>query len=165
MFVACSHTGPRDISVAAGDTPIVQASQEKGEDPAIGAAKTFDNLTVFAVTSKSQVDIGPMTSLDLALAKHAAQVKEIGADRSSRGDGAQVNSLVIDNQGDVPIYVLAGTIVKGGKQDRQIGDDFIVGARQTVPVDAFCVEHGRWTTDREGIATGGQFAVVGLLAR
>jgi len=164
IFVACSRTGHRDISALAGETPLVQGAQEKGGDPAIGTAKTFDNLTVFAVTSKSQDDIGPITTLDIALAKRTAQVKEVGADRSSRGDGAQVNSLVIENHGDVPIYVLAGTIVKGGKQDRQIGDDFIVGAHQTVPVDAFCVEHGRWTTNREGIATGGQFGVVGMLA-
>jgi hypothetical protein len=33
-----------------------------------------------------------------------------------------------------------------------------------VPVDAYCVEHGRWTTNREGVATGGKFGVAGLLA-
>ena len=79
------------------------------------------------------------------------------------GEAAQVSSLVIDNKGSIPVYVLAGTIVKGGKQDRQIGEDFIVGARQTVPVEAYCVEHGRWTTNRDGVATGGQFGTIGLL--
>jgi hypothetical protein len=70
---------------------------------------------------------------------------------------------VIENKGTVPVYVLAGTIVKGGKQDRQIGEDFIVGARQSLPVEAYCVEHGRWTTNRDGVATGGQFGTIGLL--
>jgi len=162
-----------DTSAAAGAAPQVApvaanapgspgaAGAPAGPDYAIGTPKTFDNLTIFPVTSKKQDDIGPMTTLDAALAKGAAFVHETGSGTS--GEGAQVNTLVIENKGAVPIYVLAGTIVKGGKQDRQIGQDFIVGANQTTPVDAFCVEHGRWTTQREGVATGGQFGVVGLL--
>jgi len=86
------------------------------------------------------------------------------AQRANHGDGAQVNTLVIANKGDVAILVLAGTVVKGGKQDRQIGQDFIIGKRQTVPVDAFCVEHGRWTAVRDGVATGGSFKTLKTLA-
>lgn len=154
------------VSVAGGDAPGAAPLASPGggaatTDTTIGAPKTFDNLTVFPVLSKKQDDIGPITTLDAALAKGAASVHELGG--GANGEGAQVNALVIENKGTVPVYVLAGTIVKGGKQDRQIGQDFIVGANQTVPVDAFCVEHGRWTTNREGIATGGQFGVVGLL--
>jgi len=80
------------------------------------------------------------------------------------GGGATVNTLVIENKGDVPIFVLAGTVVKGGKQDRQIGQDFIVQARQALPVDAFCVEQGRWTPTREGALTGGRFTAAPVLA-
>jgi hypothetical protein len=173
--VACGRSVHKDVSnaapaaappasVAASPGPVATSPAIEvaaGEAYAIGAPKTFDNLTVFPVLSKKQDDIGPMTTLDAALAKGVASVHEMGG--GTQGEGAQVNSLVIENRGAVPIYVLAGTIVKGGKQDRQIGQDFIVGAKQTVPVDAFCVEHGRWTTERDGHATGGQFGVVGLL--
>ena len=72
--------------------------------------------------------------------------------------------LVIQNKGDVRIYAIAGTIVKGGKQDRQIGQDFIIGAKETVPIDAFCVEQGRWNAQRDGHATGGKFSAVKQLA-
>ncbi|MCY3020342.1 MAG: hypothetical protein NTW87_15090, partial [Planctomycetota bacterium] len=65
------------------------------------------------------------------------------------GGGATVNTLVIENKGALPILVLAGTLLKGGQQDRQIAQDFIVAPSQTVPVDAFCVEHGRWTASRD----------------
>jgi hypothetical protein len=143
---------------AASSTPGAAAATPEYE---IGAPKTYGNLTVFPVLSSKQEDFGPMTTLDAALAKHLASVHETGS--GPNGAGAQVNTLVIENRGPIPVYVLAGTIVKGGKQDRQIGQDFIVGAHQTVPVDAYCVEHGRWTTTREGTATGGQFGVVGLL--
>jgi hypothetical protein len=165
-----------EVGVAAGSTPSASASSPAsagapgagspavaGDGRAFGAPRAFDNLTVLPVLSKKQEDIGPIMTLDAALAKGVASVHEIGADQGGAAPAAQVNALVIENKGKVPIYVLAGTIVKGGKQDRQIGEDFIVGALQTVPVDAYCVEHGRWATQREGVATGGQFGVVGLL--
>ena len=69
----------------------------------------------------------------------------------------RVNELVLENRGKRPILVLAGTLVKGGRQDRQVGQDFIVGPGKTVAIDAFCVEHGRWTATRDGVATGGVF--------
>jgi hypothetical protein len=80
------------------------------------------------------------------------------------GGGPSVGTLVIENTGHKAILVLAGTVVKGGNQDRQVGQDFVVGPKQIVPVDAFCVEHGRWSGAREGEATGGQFGTVGVLA-
>jgi hypothetical protein len=185
--IACGRSanhgpGPESptVSVAGGDTPqalkappaaqgatghgVAGTSTAPADTPAdIGAPKTFDNLTVFPVTSKFQDELGPLTTLDDALAKKAAAVRETGADDQGRVESAQVNALVIENKGTVPIYVLAGTVVKGGKQDRQIGQDFIIGAHQTIPVDAFCIEPGRWTADRNGVATGGQFGSIGIL--
>ncbi len=78
--------------------------------------------------------------------------------------GAQVNTLVIINSSGSTILVLAGTVVVGGKQDRQIGQDFIIPPWKTVPIDAFCVEHGRWDANRQGRNTGGSFGSVGMLA-
>lgn len=75
-----------------------------------------------------------------------------------------VNQLVIENKGDKAILVLAGTIVKGGKQDRQIAQDFIIPPGKTTPVGAFCIEHGRWTARREGAQTNGLFQAQEVLA-
>jgi hypothetical protein len=160
----------------------------------VGAPRVVENLAVFPVYARTQEDIGDFMPLDQALAKGSAVVRELDAEPpppsdlaardapvpeqaqmqqanaapiqrvGHRGAGAQVNKLVIENKGELPILVLAGTVVKGGKQDRQIGQDFVVGARSTVPVDAFCVEHGRWTDRREGAATGGKFVTAPVLA-
>lgn len=127
------------------------------DDRSIGAATALGNLVVFPVTSRSQVDVGPLISLDEALAKGTAEVRELAG-------GGSVNTLVIQNKGTVPVFVLAGTIVKGGNQDRQIGQDFIIESKQTTPVDAFCVEHGRWNGQRNGQATAGQFGTSEVLA-
>jgi hypothetical protein len=120
------------------------------DDRNFGAPTTFGNLGIYPVTSRSQVDVGPLVSLDDALAKKEADVRE------NQGGGT-VNELVIENKSTTPIFVLAGTVVRGGKQDRQIGQDFIIEGKKTTAVDAFCVEHGRWTGQRNGQVTNGHF--------
>jgi hypothetical protein len=171
--VARSREAPPTAPAPPASASVVANSASMLTDHAIGAAKVFDNLTILPVTSKHQEDIGPITSLEDALAKKVAVVREMGAEQNGparegssvpyASGGPQVNSLVIENKGDIAVYVLAGTIVKGGNQDRQIGDDFIVGAHTVVPVEAYCVEHGRWNAERNGVITQGQFAVAGVL--
>lgn len=188
-------------ATAPSDTPVAALPPSEGLSPArphliadhdvpgtslfeghsLGAPVVLGNLTVFAVYARSQEDIGEVLSLDEALERGVAEVREIGAeqprdaeqgreaeqgpaDQERRGARAQVNKLVIENKSPLPILVLAGTIVKGGKQDRQIGQDFLVEARKTEPIDAFCVEHGRWNAEREGASTGGKFRSAKVLA-
>ena len=56
-----------------------------------------------------------------------------------------VNELLIENAGDVDLFIQAGDIVKGGRQDRTIGVDFVVPARSgRIPLPVFCVEQARW---------------------
>ncbi|MBX3222422.1 MAG: hypothetical protein KF795_18030 [Labilithrix sp.] len=127
------------------------------DDRTFGAPTVLGNLAIYPVTSRSQVDVGPLVSLDDALAKGEAEIRE-------NNGGGTVNQLVIDNKGSVPIFVLAGTVVKGGNQDRQIGQDFIIESKKTTPVDAFCVEHGRWNGQRNGQVTAGKFDSSGVVA-
>src|SRR5205085_12614267 len=86
------------------------------------------------------------------------------AEIRENGGGGTVNQLVIENKGAIPIFVLAGTVVKGGNQDRQIGQDFIIEPKKDTPVDAFCVEHGRWSGQRNGQVTAGRFDSSGVVA-
>src|SRR5262249_5531978 len=53
--------------------------------------------------------------------------------------------LVVENLSpDVEVYIQAGDIVKGGRQDRVLSYDLIVPPRSgKVPLAAFCVEAGR----------------------
>ena len=158
------------------DAPHVTADHDVPGTPlfegfTLGPPKALGNLTVFSVYARTQEDIGDVLSLDEALERGVAEVREVGAKEGEEpsqarhgGDGARVNTLVIENKGTLPILVLAGTIVKGGKQDRQIGQDFLVEAKKTEPVDAFCVEHGRWNPQRDGAATDGKFRSAKVLA-
>ena len=137
-----------------------------GDNNTVGEAFQVDNLTVFPIYAIKQPDVGKFVTLEEAVRAGKAEVRELGAGDTAahRGDNAQVNTLVIDNRGGTTILVLAGTVVVGGKQDRQVGQDFVIPPHKVVPIDAFCVEHGRWNAKREGKGTGGKFGSVPILA-
>ena len=59
--------------------------------------------------------------------------------------GAAVNELVLVNNSDRPLLLLAGEIVTGGKQDRVVGRDRIIPAHsEPIALGVFCVEPHRW---------------------
>jgi len=142
-------TGMAGIAV----TPPGNAGGEQSWRLAPGVS--YQNLTIFPVLAAQQPDTSEFATLDEALASGEAIVAEEGdyLRRSRDGrpvpavyGGAQVNQLVLVNRGKRPLLLLAGEVVSGGKQDRIIGKDRIipVGAKP-LPLDVFCVEHGRWT--------------------
>ncbi len=165
-FFAVAIRRPRGAVTPEGEVPGI--ALQTGTDVRIGESVVVDDVTLFPVYATFQRDPGPITTLPAALGAGTAEVRELGSDSSGfaveRRAGPQVNTLLIDNRGDLPVYVLGGTVVKGGNQDRQIGQDFIVAAHTQVPVDAFCVEHGRWNGNRDGSATGGKFVAMDQLA-
>jgi hypothetical protein len=57
-----------------------------------------------------------------------------------------VNRLTVQNRSNQDVFVQAGDIVKGGQQDRVLALDLIVPPKSgRIPIDAFCVEQGRWS--------------------
>ena len=67
-----------------------------------------------------------------------------------RQSGAEVNRLVLINNSDHPLLLLAGEVVTGGKQDRVIGVDRIVSPKSgPIDLSVFCVEPGRWVASSE----------------
>jgi len=61
-----------------------------------------------------------------------------------------VNTLFAENKSSEKIILLAGEIVKGGKQDRIIGMDVIILPGEKKNISAFCVERGRWSEKSSG---------------
>ena len=74
--------------------------------------------------------------LDEAMAAGQVKIKEIAE--------GSVNSLTFVNKADHPVFVMAGEVIIGGKQDRIIGRNTVIPAQTTQEVPVFCVEHGRW---------------------
>lgn len=96
-----------------------------------------DNLQVFLVHGDTQLEERRYATLSEALEKNLVVVKETG----------NVQELTIENRSKtVTVFLNAGDIVKGGRQDRTVRDDLILPPQSgPVPLAAFCVEHGRWT--------------------
>lgn len=119
---------------------------------------SYENITIFPVVSSSSQDTSPFLTLDEGLSSGEVIVSEQGAAGLARtrdgrpvivpqyNAGASVNQLVLINRSKRPLLLLAGELVSGGKQDRIIGKDRIVPVgSEPLPLDVFCVEHGRWT--------------------
>ena len=118
---------------------------------------TYENISIFPVVASYGQDTSAFLTLEEGLATGEVVVRERGSEEMVRGrdgrpvyipqtTGASVNQLVLLNRSKRPLLLLAGELVSGGKQDRVIGKDRIVPVGSPpLPLDVFCVEHGRWT--------------------
>lgn len=119
---------------------------------------SYENLSVFPVVSSSERDTSAFLTLEDGLSSGEVTVREQGAEALYRNrdgsrpvsqnySGPSVNQLVLVNHSKRPLLLLAGELVSGGKQDRIIGKDRIVAPfAEPLPLDVFCVEHGRWSS-------------------
>ena len=135
------------------------------------------NLLLFPVVRASGKTPGatPFITLDEGIKSGQVEVTEAGRARGMvrdrgmigvppyRGDGYpqyphhddnyrsdEVNTLVLVNNSNKPLLLLAGEIVTGGKQDRVIAKDRIVPAgSEPIDLGVFCIEPGRWTASSE----------------
>ena len=96
---------------------------------------TAKNLTAWFVSIPPGQEIPDYTVLEEAMENQTGFLHETG----------DVNELLIENPGDTDLFIQAGDIVKGGRQDRTLGADFIVPAKSgKVPIPVYCVEAARW---------------------
>jgi len=117
---------------------------------------TYENISIFPVVSSVSRDTSAFVTLDEGLSSGDIVVREQGSDSMARSrgiplpqynTGPSVNQLVLINRGKRPVLLLAGELVSGGKQDRIIAKDRIVApGADPLPLDVFCVEHGRWSS-------------------
>ena len=126
------------------------------------------NLTIYPVVGTGSGDYAHLLTLDEGLRLGSVTVTEKGSVRPlARGhvrpqsSGGEVNHLVLINDSDRPLLLLAGEIVTGGKQDRVIGADRIIPAHSgEVDLSVFCVEPGRWVASSDHFDTDKAVAMV-----
>jgi hypothetical protein len=123
------------------------------------------NLAIFPVIGGESHDTSQFLTLDEGVRSGQVTITEAGDQRGIvrpgqpiplRQQSAEVNRLVLNNNSNRPLLLLAGEIVTGGKQDRVIGSDRIIPP-DSGPVDlgVFCVEPGRW------VASSSKFGSMG----
>ena len=106
-----------------------------------GAANKWQYITLDEGLRSGDVVVTEAGKVGGMVRPHRGRVRPA---QSYRGD--QVNTLMLVNNSERPLMLLAGEIVTGGKQDRVIAKDRVVPA-ESDPIDlsVFCIEPGRWT--------------------
>ncbi len=130
------------------------------------------NLLLFPVVRGAGKSPGetPFLTLDEGIKSGKVEVTEAGKVRGlvrprggapvypdGRYRGDEVNTLVLVNNSEKPLLLLAGEIVTGGKQDRVIAKDRIVPAGgDPIDLSVFCIEPGRWTESSATFGASGK---------
>ena len=115
--------------------PLGAITPVRAEGYRISEPVTHENLTVYFIHGSSAAGPVPLTLAE-ALAAKSVRVAETGS----------VNALTIENLGDREVFVEAGDIVKGGRQDRVLSVSLLLAPHSgAIPITAFCVEQGRWS--------------------
>lgn len=133
---------------------------------------TFKHLCIYPVMASGQFleafkNVGKFLTLTEALESGKVVITEaVDSSRQASGrninvqteqvqqsyPGERVNQLFIENTSEDTVLVLAGEVVKGGKQDRMIAQNFLLPPQSgKKDLSVFCVEHGRWNYG-EGLA-------------
>ncbi len=116
------------------------------------------NLSIFPIVGGPEYSTAQLLTLDEGLRSGSVVVTEAGSLRGlvrpgtpiPRHSGDEVNRLVLINNSDRPLLLLAGEVVTGGKQDRVIGVDRIVPPKSgPIDLSVFCVEPGRWVASSD----------------
>lgn len=106
-----------------------------------------ENLTVFLIAGAERAGVGAYVTLEEALAGKTITIHETGS----------VNQLELEYTGEVDLFICAGELVKGGRQDRALPFDLIIGKQSgRSPLPSFCVESARW--GRRGAESAAQFS-------
>ena len=111
------------IALLAGFQEVkAQSLPQKGAGPGLRLEGPFEsrNLAVYAVRGP-QTDNRRYVTLDEGMRAGTAVLRERGA--GSGQDRAQVNELEIENKSGEWLFLQAGDVISGGKQDRTIAID------------------------------------------
>ena len=115
------------LADAPKDTP-----KDKTPDKLTDHAKLLDPIQVESLSITPIVATGTLPKaddllvLDEAMASKAVRIKEV--------DDGEVNSLTLTNTAKQPVFVMAGEVIIGGKQDRIIGSNTIIPPSKTLDV-------------------------------
>ena len=125
------------LALAASSLAVMGLGQNpaRADEYRVSGPVVHENLAIYLVHGKSAAGAVPLT-LDEALRKGAVKVHETG----------NVSELQIENLGTDEVFIQAGDIVKGGKQDRVLSVSLMLPPKSgQLPIASFCVEQGRWS--------------------
>ncbi|MBN1671922.1 MAG: hypothetical protein JXR37_12860 [Kiritimatiellae bacterium] len=117
----------------------------------VGAPFSHRALTVFPLFRAGAGRPGGTGTLDEALDRGWLTIRE--------KESAHVPEVAVRNHSDHEVFLMAGEVIRGGRQNRIIRDDVLLPARSDfVFVPVYCVERDRWAGDEPGFESAGVLA-------
>ena len=118
----------------------------------------YKNLTLFPLSLNLLGDKTHYLTLDEAIRKGDLVIKELG-------DGI-VNEVLVENRSNHYVFLMAGELIKGSKQDRMISYDCLLPPNsKKVRLQVYCVEQGRWTQNSQYFESIGESAHIRMRER
>ncbi|MBK8206568.1 MAG: hypothetical protein IPK87_07180 [Planctomycetes bacterium] len=130
-------SAPKAAEAPAALVALLPTGHRAGQSVEVNGAR------IIAIIADDATAETPYVVLDEAMKAEVCIIRETGADGEEiEGD---VNTLLVTNSGDKPIFLMAGDLVLGGKQDRVLAESVVVDAGvKDMRIPVFCVESGRW---------------------
>jgi hypothetical protein len=136
--------------VTASNAQYNKANLKLGKPAGTTNAYLFKNLQLYPIRANDVFRAHHRNNAKYVTLKEALEKNKVEITETSEGT---VNTLYIENTSRDTIIVLSGEVVKGGKQDRVIAQDFVLYPRSgKKDISVFCVEHGRWQAKEDGAA-------------
>lgn len=104
----------------------------------LGSPISYRNLTIVPIHARQIKDRTDYVTLDEAARNGYITITEI--------EGGRVPQAKVKNNSTHYIYLMAGEILTGCKQDRLVGEDLLLGPKREVVLPVYCSERGRWTS-------------------
>ena len=101
----------------------------------IGDARPFGNYLIYPLFFNEE-ERPPYVTLLSAGIKEKVQISE--------KENAQVGSIEVRNNGELPLLIPNGQALIGAKQNRTPNRDFLIKAGSSSTIDVSCTESGRW---------------------
>lgn len=103
----------------------------------VGPPRHIGHMTVFPLQLAGRWGRFGMLTLDEALARDLLGIREL--------ETPAVSSLLVRNDARMPVFLMSGEIVLGGKQDRIVREDVLLPAGSGwINVPVYCGERERW---------------------
>ncbi len=144
LFFACyNESNNKDIS-AQKTLPAENITIETVDNPELD----YEKLRFYPIIADKDFIAKNNISANFKNLKEAMNIKGFRiTEKKPFGrfeDSGAVNNLTVQNKSQDTIYLMAGDVIQGGKQDRVLAVDMVVPPRTISDIPVFCVEPKRW---------------------
>lgn len=95
-------------------------------------------VTIFPISLSREVALGGLLTADEALKKKVLTVEELKSAEVARAKFSNTSKTHM-------IFLMAGEVLLGGKQNRTLTTDALLGPGTSTILPLYCVQRGRWT--------------------